>query len=165
VANFSNRPIVLRKKQLVGVSEGHTIALCTTSPDEKNKSEWQGLLREKLSHLSHDEAEKSFEIIRPFASMWDGHLGKIEAVQHHKVTGGPPTASQPYRTGPTARQAIDKDIERMMSMDVIEPCNGPWASQIVLIPKPDGSIRFCVDYRRLNSITRKDSFELPRMDY
>jgi hypothetical protein len=85
-------------------------------------------------------------------------------VKHHIVTDGPPVASRPYRTGPTAREAIDKEIHRMISLDVIEPSSGPWASPIVLIPKPDGSIRFFVDYRRLNSVTRNDCYALPRMD-
>jgi hypothetical protein len=85
-------------------------------------------------------------------------------VEHHIVTDGPPVASRPYRTGPTAREAIDKEIHRMISLDVIEPSSGPWASPIVLIPKPDGSIRFFVDYRRLNSVTRNDCYALPRMD-
>jgi transposase InsO family protein len=164
VANFSNRPLTLRKNQVIGVSEGHTIVLCTPARQDPDQGEWEGVLRAKLNHLSREEADKTFETLRPFASMWDGHLGKIEAVQHHIVTDGPPVASQPYRAGPTARQAIDTEIDRMIAMDVIEPCSGPWASPIVLIPKPDGSIRFCVDYRRLNSVTRKDSYALPRMD-
>jgi Reverse transcriptase (RNA-dependent DNA polymerase) len=52
----------------------------------------------------------------------------------------------------------------MLSLDVIEPSSGPWASQIVLILKPDSSIRICVDYRRLNTVTCKDTYALPRMD-
>ena len=57
--------------------------------------------------------------------MWDEQLENSEAAQHHIVTDGTPIASQPYRTCPTALQATDKEIEYMMSMNVIEPSNGP----------------------------------------
>ena len=79
-------------------------------------------------------------------------------------TTGPPVASQPYRAGPSSRKLIDEEIQRILKAEVIEPTSSPLSAPIVLIPKPDGSVRFCVDYRRLNAVTENDSYALPRID-
>ena len=47
---------------------------------------------------------------------------------------------------------------------VIQPSNSPWASPVVLVRKKDGTHRFCVDYREVNAVTKKDKFPLPRVD-
>ncbi len=52
----------------------------------------------------------------------------------------------------------------MITHGVIEPAHGPWASPIILVKKKDGTKRFCVDFRRLNEVTRKDAQPLPRID-
>jgi hypothetical protein len=57
-----------------------------------------------------------------------------------------------------------EEIERILTQGVIAPATSEWISPIVLVPKSDGSLRFCVNYRQLNAITIPDTFPLPRMD-
>ena len=59
---------------------------------------------------------------------------------------------------------IDGHISDMLRRGVIQPSKSPWASGIVMVTKKDGTKRFCVDYRRLNDVTLKDSYPLPRID-
>ncbi len=59
---------------------------------------------------------------------------------------------------------MDTEVEKMLASGTIEEAEGPWASPVVLVKKKDGTMRFCVDYRRLNEATVKDAYPLPRID-
>ena len=76
----------------------------------------------------------------------------------------PPIKQQPYRTPVVHREKIAKLVEEMQQQEIIQPSSSPWASPVVLVPKKDGTDRFCIDYRRLNAVTRKDVYPLPRID-
>ena len=52
----------------------------------------------------------------------------------------------------------------MLEKQIIQPSSSPWASTIVLVPKKDSQLHFCVDYRKLNSVTKKDQYLLPRIE-
>ena len=119
-----------------------------------------------LSHLNNAEREEVRGLLRPFADMWNGKLGKINVTQHRieLKPGATPVHAQPYRAGPKARSIDEEYVKKMLDAGVVEPGQSEWASPVVLVPKRDGSLRFCVDYRKLNSLTVKDSYPLPRMD-
>ncbi|CAI5685713.1 unnamed protein product [Oreochromis niloticus] len=66
--------------------------------------------------------------------------------------------------GDALQQVAEEKIREMAAAGVIEPSNSPWAAPVVLVGKKDGSLRFCVDFRRLNAVTKKDSYPLPRIN-
>jgi len=70
----------------------------------------------------------------------------------------------PFRIGPRSREKIREQVDKMTHLDVIEPSSSEWASPIVLVPKPDGSSWFCIDYRQLNEWKVRDACPLTRMD-
>ena len=62
------------------------------------------------------------------------------------------------------RLEVARQLDEMQSRGVIQPSSSPWASPVVLVRKKDGSLRFCIDYRHLNLVTKPDVFPLPRLD-
>ena len=80
------------------------------------------------------------------------------------VEGARPHRDAPRRLPPDRELVVDGIIAELLTARVISKSKSPWASPIVLAKKPDGSWRFCVDMRRLNSITLRDAYPLPRID-
>ena len=92
-------------------------------------------------------------------------VDRTDLVQHKIDTGGQAPLRQPPRRIPfSSRAKVEKMVQEMLDTGIIEHSSSPWASPIVLVSKQDGSTRFCMDYRRLNAITKLDGFPLPRVD-
>ncbi|GBN03791.1 Retrovirus-related Pol polyprotein from transposon 17.6 [Araneus ventricosus] len=82
----------------------------------------------------------------------------------HAKGDHPPVASTPYRLSPKKKELLRTEIDKLLANDVIEECESPFAAPVVLVPKPNGDIRLCIDYRKLNAITIPDKYPLPLMD-
>ena len=93
------------------------------------------------------------------------YLGKTGLAKYDINTGDAiPVRQHPRRPPLAQREEAFKAVEDMQKQGIIEPSVSPWASPVVLVKKKDSSTRFCVDYRKLNDLTKKDSYPLPRID-
>ena len=72
-----------------------------------------------------------------------------------------PSRSGFRRIPPPQLDEVRDHLKLMLDAGVIRPSNSPWCNAVVLVRKKDGSLRFCIDFRRLNSLTVKDSYPLP----
>ena len=117
--------------------------------------------------LTDDQQVKLKSLLKQYDDVFahtPDQLGRSSVVKHTIDTGThPPIRLRSYRTSPPNKEEINKQINEMLENDIISPSVSPWSAPVVLVKKSDGSMRFCVDYRKLNSITRKDSHPLPRI--
>ncbi|GFY25008.1 retrovirus-related Pol polyprotein from transposon 17.6 [Trichonephila clavipes] len=65
---------------------------------------------------------------------------------------------------PVKKEVLREQIEELLRQNVIEECESPYAAPVVLVPKPNGKVHLCVDYRKLNVVTEVDAYPLPRMN-
>ena len=72
--------------------------------------------------------------------------------------------SEIWRLSPEKRAEMSMVLSDMLRKNLISPSKSPWAAPIALVKKKDGTSRFCVDYRQVNSVTRKDAYPLPCAD-
>jgi len=132
-------------------TDQHQIILDQLDPSvpKSTRTELQQLIQSYQDIFSHSEFD----------------LGNTNIVQHEINTGENRPFRQQLRPKPRAHlPVIEQLVEDMQSQGIIEPCQSEWASNIVLVKKKDGNIRFCVDYRKLNDLTCKDAYPLPRID-
>ena len=98
-------------------------------------------------------------------ALFDGTLGGCTLGQHTIDTGDAKPIHLPRRRySQVEEQSIQKEIKELLEKGVIEPATGPWAAAVVLVKKKDGTWRFCIDYRAINKITKRDVYPLPRID-
>jgi len=93
-------------------------------------------------------------------------MGLAKAVCHEipLAAGTVPIRQPTCRLSPEKENEVSRQVQDLLNQDLIEPGHGAWSSPIVLVRKKDGSWRFCVDYRKLNSVTIQDAYPLPRID-
>jgi hypothetical protein len=118
------------------------------------------------TNLTQQQQEQLKKVIQSFSGIFRKQNGRTNMLRHQikLIPDSKPCNSPPYRYAPAKRQVIEQNLKEMKEEGIIEPSKSPWASPVVLAPKKDGSMRFCVDYRKLNAVTIRDAYPIPRID-
>ncbi|XP_076059845.1 uncharacterized protein LOC143036400 [Oratosquilla oratoria] len=121
---------------------------------------------ESLSSLEGEMREEVKAIISEHAHVFSSSPTVTQAIHHDVVLedGAKPVRHTPYRLSPQKKRIMEKEVEQLMEQGLVEPSTSPWASPAVLVPKPGGEWRLCVDYRSLNAVTKADPYPLPLID-
>lgn len=121
--------------------------------------------------LSDHERRLLVTLLEKYSSVFDfahrdgPQLIPASRTRHRINTGSAqPIRQKPYRVSPTERKVINDQVQEMLRKGVIRESSSPWAAPVILVKKKDGTWRFCVDYRRLNAVIKKDVYPLPRID-
>ena len=94
----------------------------------------------------------------------DLEIGRTNLVKHEiKLTNYVPFKERYRRIPPHQYEEVRKHLAEMLKMGAIRKSNSPLASAVVLVRKKDGALRFCIDLRKLNERTVKDTYSLPRI--
>ena len=104
-------------------------------------------------------------VLEEFSDVFQDKPGRTSVIEHAIETGSAqPVRLPPYRLPHAYRQAVKDELEEMISSGIIEPAASEWSAPIVPVKKKDGSLRLCVDYRRLNQVSVTDAYPMPRVD-
>ena len=147
-------------------------------PDEgKNNSQGQSivlpdhlkeLFHRSIEHLNRKEQHQLANLLVEFEDVFakpEFDLGNFSDIEHDIDTGSAKPIKQRMRRTPAGFASEEEaHLEKMLKAGVIQPSISEWASAPVLVRKRDGTVRWCVDYRALNSVTVKDVFPLPLVD-
>ncbi|XP_063075477.1 uncharacterized protein LOC134465637 [Engraulis encrasicolus] len=116
-------------------------------------------------NLAPHQRQMVLELVDRNRDVFSSLPGHTEVVQHEvRTIPGKRVNQRPYRVPEARKAVIQEEVRKMLELGVIEESKSAWASPIVLVPKPDGSVRFCNDYRKLNEISEFDAYPMPRVD-
>ena len=180
VANRRTEPVLLHEGEVLGKIQPVTL-MEHADDDQPNSLRVAAIAREKdcsgrekelwaaldidAVGLRVTECEQLRSLVMEFSDVFvlnGSELGRTTITAHKIDTGDSPPLR--HRVPFALRGKVDSLVDDMLEQGVITPSSSPWASPIVLVAKKDGSTRFCVDYRRLNSVTKLDVHSLPRID-
>ena len=130
----------------------------TTTPD-LNDALWD-IVSRSATKLDDIQQQDLYKLLQQYRDVFATNK------HEHQINTGdaPPIRQRARRVSPARRQEAKNLLNDMLNNNIIQPSSSPWTSPVVLVQKKDGSLRFCIDYRKVNGVTRKDAYPLSRVD-
>ena len=177
ICNPLPQAVELRKNQRVGVLEMVEEPVVGVLSEEDDITDVMGQdtsagedqvlwdLAKEAEVPQRDQSEL-FDFLRRYKEVFSlhGELGRYDGLPFTIDTGDArPVRQMPRRVPHHWRAEVDKQLDQMLEQGVIKPSTSAWASPICLVRKRDGTLRFCVDYRKLNAVSKGDAYPVPHM--
>ena len=166
VLNPRPEGITVSKGTIIARMEAVAVVAATSDSETTPKHQIiEDMVKQIGDHASSVQRAQLQQLLLEFSDIFAGtsnDLGHTDLVKHRIDTGNAHPIRQQTRHAPL--EETQKLLNSMLQNDIIQPSSSPWASPVILVQKQDGSQRFCVDYRKLNSVTKKDAYPIPRID-
>lgn len=174
VINLNKYPVTLNVHTSIGhiedvVEVHHTDyelnSFCYTASNESSTP-----LEFKINtNLSDIQKEKLLRFLNEYSDVFakgEHDTGLYNGPELVRLNTGdsPPISSPPYRKSHSERKIIQNHIQGLLDKGIIRESTSDWASPVLLVSKPDGGVRLCIDYRKLNTILKDDKFPMGRLD-
>lgn len=142
------------------------ISVSSIQPSFSQKSsELDSIINDLVLPIKNTDIKTAFStILQKYRQVFDTSKHTIAKTQlpHVIVTGDQfPTSVRPYYRTVEQRKELQREVDKLILDNIVRPSTSPWSSPVILKKKPDGTFRFLVDFRRLNSITKKDAYPQP----
>ncbi|BEI86683.1 hypothetical protein CcaverHIS002_0700290 [Cutaneotrichosporon cavernicola] len=164
LVNLHHQPVHIRPGDAVGTASlihtpTSTCVVETSSPSDPDQIDVNPDLTAEQRHAVDDMLRH-----RMHAFSSNNSVGRTNVVEFNVDTGEHlPISQPPYHASPRQRVAIDAAIDGLLAAGHASPSHSPWASPVLVVQQHDKK-RMCVDYRRLNKVTKSDQYPLPRID-
>ena len=190
VANLSCHPIIIARNKVLAddvqarpvqnSSERNTLpdvvshqqavsnTVATSPNSKKDVSPIQQAMANADPTLSPQQRSLLFDLLSKHSSVFSAgpeDMGRTNLIYHKIELEQPEPIRQGLRRIPHEQiSVLRSEVDKLQKMGAIEPSQSPFASPTILVKKKDGSMRLCIDYRKLNSVTKKDAHPLPRIE-
>ncbi|XP_077559123.1 uncharacterized protein LOC144174347 [Haemaphysalis longicornis] len=117
------------------------------------------------AELEPDQKRELEALLEEFSDRFSDKPGRTSLLTHDiELTSSQPVRSKAYRVSPRQREILETEIQKMLALDVIEACESDYTSPLILVEVPGKDPRPCVDYRKLNLITRDQTYPIPNIE-
>ncbi|UYV62531.1 hypothetical protein LAZ67_2000954, partial [Cordylochernes scorpioides] len=162
ITNPYPRPLKIMKNQTLAFGSSPAKINVNREREVEENEEPRFQINENLSPKEQKELK---QVLERYGDLFSSRLGRTNLAKHRIDTeDAKPIKHKPYRVSVKERDIIKEQIDEMLTEGIIRPSSSPWSFPVILVKKRDGKYRFCVDYRKLNNVTVKDVYPIPRID-